>query len=323
MTSKPKTFWLPHAVDTSLFKPRGDRTIDILFTGTVNGTYPLRQAIVDKLSSDPRATIIPRPPEQPPGLPRLFPCGEDYAKLLSSTKIHPTCCSVYGYVLAKHFEIAASGALLMTNWCADLSPLGFENNINYVKIVKGTVKDKIKYFLKNDKEREEITNNAVKLINSKHSLQKRAEQLYDIFKEMSNLSKPKVLYLTANRDNRIAQLFTPLQNTLSSTYNVTIDTRDTGYTFLRQYTKDFLANKVTLEPINVSNNYDLIYTDAPFMFLHKDWSKIEQTKGVLFEDMHGQLVNTLLKRAYELNTDFITYRYRTPYLNYTLRTRNG
>jgi hypothetical protein len=317
--SNVKTFWLPHSVDTSLFKPRGERTIDILHTGTVNKNYPLRQVIIAKLFNDPRAKIIPRPRELAPFQPRPWPCGEDYAKLLSSAKIHPTCTSIYGYVLAKHFEIAASGTLLMTDWCNDLSFLGFEHGKNYVKIVKGNVKDKINYFLKNDKEREEITANAVAMIYANHNVQKRAEQLYNIFKEITNLSQPKVLFLTVDRSNRIAQLFTPLQTALHNTYKCDIDTRHTSYTFLRQYADDFLAGKVSPEPINISSDYDLVYTDAPFMFLHKEWSKIGQTKGILLEDLHGTIPKEMLRRASKLGVDFITYRYQTSYQQHPSR----
>ncbi len=69
--------------------------------------------------------------------------GDKWAKALSEYACCLTDCSKYGYLLAKHLEIPASGSLLLTNSCKELTDAGFISGINYINVTEDNYKDVI------------------------------------------------------------------------------------------------------------------------------------------------------------------------------------
>ena len=102
------------------------------------------------------------------------------------------------------------------------------------------------------------------------------------------------MWLTVDRSQRVAQLFTPLQEAVARLADVKFVIRD-------EWTIEQLraeAFKPMLDPVE-ANEYDLIFSDAVFAFPTEQWDKILTRKAVLMEDQHGPLVKQYITNATE------------------------
>jgi spore maturation protein CgeB len=83
-------------------------------------------------------------------------------------------------MIAKYFEIIASGTLLIANTIPELKMAGFEPNVNYVELdwncSKNDIIELVEYYLNNDEEREMIIKNALEL-SKNHTPEIRAKQI--------------------------------------------------------------------------------------------------------------------------------------------------
>jgi hypothetical protein len=86
--------------------------------------------------------------------------GDAYAIKLSEYVCCLTDCSIYGYLLAKHFEIPASGSLLLTNTCYDLQLAGFKKDEHYVEINEEIYLDVIEDVLNSPEKYQHIADKA-------------------------------------------------------------------------------------------------------------------------------------------------------------------
>jgi hypothetical protein len=168
-------FWFPHCASSEIFYPR-KKTIDVLFTGTVGGCYELRDKIVLALKDKPYFKRIKRRINRE----MAYPYGMDYGELLGSAKISFATSSTYKYMIAKYFEIIASGTLLIANTIPELKMAGFEPNVNYVELdwncSKNDIIELVEYYLNHDEEREMIIKNALEL-SKNHTPEIRAKQI--------------------------------------------------------------------------------------------------------------------------------------------------
>ena len=145
-----------------------------LLSGSLNNdVYPLRSLIVNKHHVD----IEHKPPTY---------VGDDYAKLLHSYFCCVTSASIFNYVLAKYFEIAATGSLLLANETKDSKRLGFIPNKHYIPITKDNVFTKIEQCLENPANYNTIRREGMEFVRKNHSVVNRIEQLKRIFDELFN-----------------------------------------------------------------------------------------------------------------------------------------
>jgi hypothetical protein len=167
--------WLPFAVNTDMFKPRGyERTISVIQVGTCNERhYPLRVRLKKELNGWEEYTFVPRPGETI-NHAKKWPIRGDYAKLLAQARIAVTCGSKYDAAVQKYFEIPACGTVLMSNWFKDLETLGFENGKNIVAY-GGDVKTQLGLMLRNPDRLEKIGKAGRQLMLEKHTLKARAK----------------------------------------------------------------------------------------------------------------------------------------------------
>lgn len=116
-----------------------------------------------------------------------FIYGERYMKKLNQYLVCFTCdaCPQRPYLVAKHFEIAASGALLLAGNPSTktyFAKLGFIDGVHYISTTMGNINDKIAYVLdpQNREEIDRIRLNGYEYAKAKHYYQNRAEYLNNI-----------------------------------------------------------------------------------------------------------------------------------------------
>lgn len=154
------------SVNPKDFLKRKEKNIDVLMLGAMSGFYPNRQYFLDNLIKIKKFNFMYK---KHPGY--LFKkdiklksnIGRNYFKLLSKSKIFITCSTKFNIPIAKVWEIMASGNLLMIDKINNLKLVKLKSNKNYVEISRNNFLKKIKYYLKNDKQREKIISNGRKL----------------------------------------------------------------------------------------------------------------------------------------------------------------
>ena len=146
--------------------------IRCLLSGSLNqSVYPLRTFIVNNR----HAAVDYRGPTY---------TGANYVKLLHSYFCCVTSSSVFNYVLAKYFEIPATGSLLLANVTEDSKRLGFIPYKHYIPITKDNVFTKITQCLKNPEEYTNIRREGMKFVRKNHSIVNRIKQLKKIFDKL-------------------------------------------------------------------------------------------------------------------------------------------
>lgn len=107
---------IPHSANENIYKDYEEEKIyDVLFTGaTGNKHYPFRTRLKrltnSKLKSLFNCKVLDHPGGNRNKTKGLM--GEDYAKLINSSKITLTCSSAYKYRLGKYVEIPMCGSIL-------------------------------------------------------------------------------------------------------------------------------------------------------------------------------------------------------------------
>jgi hypothetical protein len=88
------------------------------------------------------------------------------------------------YVIAKYFEIPASGCLLLGTYGTDLKLFGFKDGINFIQVNKDNFFDKLQYIINNPKEYTDIRKAGRDLVFSRHTVDHRLETLINTIEEI-------------------------------------------------------------------------------------------------------------------------------------------
>lgn len=168
-----KIYWLPFSVSTEKYKKLNvEKEYDIMSTFLIKDElYPNRSKLHEFIKNLNYKTFIDKV------------IHDEYIDKINKSKIFITSNNVYNSLNMKYTEVMSCGTLLMANEPEDLKDVGFENEKHLI-IYKDFVdlKNKIDYFLKNDKEREEIALNGMKLVHEKHSNNSRIKEMMEIIK---------------------------------------------------------------------------------------------------------------------------------------------
>ena len=93
--------------------------------------------------------------------------------------MYPFGCSIWKYALPKFFEAMACRTLVLSDSPAGAGALHFEPGVNFVEISLEDYREKVDYYLENEKERERIVDNAFKMVHRYHTCEIRARELLD------------------------------------------------------------------------------------------------------------------------------------------------
>ena len=107
--------------------------------------------------------------------------GRGYAQKINRHRAGFTDSLIYKYVVAKYFEIPATGALLFADDAVSgpLRELGFMENRHYLSVSKENLEERIQYVLdgRNHEELDEIRRRGQKLVWERHKTSDRARQI--------------------------------------------------------------------------------------------------------------------------------------------------
>jgi len=166
-----KVFFLPFSVDLGTYKNMGlERTIDAMAVYTTNNyVYPNRRKIQTLIGKMKIVSFIRKV------------VHEGYVRKLNESKIFIINNNINKRLSMKYTEAMVCGALVLADEPEDLAAQGFKNNEHLV-LYEGLedLKLKIKYYLKNDTERNRIAKNGMKFVRKNHSCATRVEQFTKI-----------------------------------------------------------------------------------------------------------------------------------------------
>lgn len=171
-----RMFVWPNFVDPQIFKDFGlPKTIPILFTGSQASHYPWRNAAHRVLS--PYFTHAQTPHfgwfETAAEKSRGMPAGEQYARLINSSRVAPTCGSVAMEVVRKHFEIPACRTCLITQRNPMLETAGFVDGTNCIFAEESDMLDRVRSLLLQPDECERIAIAGQRLVAMNHTASQR------------------------------------------------------------------------------------------------------------------------------------------------------
>ena len=182
--------WLPHSVNPKVFKDNGTRSFDVISSGhRYPSDYPLRALIYRYLHHNGDKITFSMPCHPQMTMNKRISRNScmirgNYARFLASGKLFAFGSSNRNYPVAKYVEGMASGSLVLAPKPEDADELGFVDGKNFVEINKNNFVEKIRYYLKNEEERQNIVNNASKLVLEHHTTEKRTTQLINFLHEL-------------------------------------------------------------------------------------------------------------------------------------------
>lgn len=179
-----KVVWIPHSASPDFMLDYNQSPENrILLSGAISRHYPLRLHMENLCARDPDAIAhLPHP-----GYNRRYEyretgkVGRGYALQINKYRAAFTDSLTFKYVVAKHFEIPATGTLLFADNLVHepLGKLGFKENEHYVSASKENLEAKIRYVRdeKNHAELDEIRKRGQALVWQKHKTSDRARQI--------------------------------------------------------------------------------------------------------------------------------------------------
>ena len=182
--SHAKVVWVPHAASPDFMVGFNEHAENSIFlSGAINDYYPMREQM-KQLAQQRLYSIVY---QSHPG----YHCSHDYnnsqnvgrgfAKKINRYRAAFTDSLKYGYVLAKYFEIPATGALLLADdtVAPQLRLLGFEENVHYLPVSSRNLEKQIRFVLneKNHDRLDEIRRNGQTLVWERHRTSDRAKQI--------------------------------------------------------------------------------------------------------------------------------------------------
>lgn len=175
-----KLRWLPNHAYTGEFKDYGlKKDINFLLMGALHErVYPLRTRIAREMAGIKGFVHHGHPGyrDYAPSEENVKLVGEAYAREINRAKIFFTDDSVFGYPIAKYFEVPACNTLLLASGSQELRDLGFIDGETFVEINEHSYKQKAFYFLEHEKERLQIARRGYELVKERHTTAIRARQ---------------------------------------------------------------------------------------------------------------------------------------------------
>lgn len=179
--------WIPHAASPDfLLESNESPEAAVFLSGAVNEHYPLRQALLRLYEAGRHAVVY----HEHPG----YHCSYDYDRDANvgrsyAARIHRylagfTDCLTFRYTVAKHFEIPATGALLLADGAVsgDLARLGFEAGVQYVPVCAEDLEERLAYVLeaRNREEINAIRRRGQELVQARHTTRHRSRRIDEV-----------------------------------------------------------------------------------------------------------------------------------------------
>lgn len=179
--------WLPHSAspDFALAANSAPRN-ELFLSGAISEVYPLRERL-NALRESGRKEIVR---DEHPGYHCQYDYGGDrrvgraFARRIWEHRAAFTDCSVYRYAVAKHFEIPATGALLVADVAIEepLRQLGFLPGVHYFPVSGENLEERLSSLSceEHQAESDRIRQNGQELVLARHRTSDRAKLINDL-----------------------------------------------------------------------------------------------------------------------------------------------
>ncbi|PDS75097.1 glycosyltransferase [Rhizobium sp. L43] len=177
---KENLFVWPNFIDPEVYHDYGQqKVIPVTLTGQVYGLYPWRQTVFPMIRDRYPCLVSPQHAYESKLTSQIL-SGEAYARALNASLIVPTCGTMGGEVVRKHFEIPGAKACLVTERTAAVEAAGFVDMENCVFVDGHNVVERLDYLFAHPDEIQRITTAGHSLIHSRHTVNHRP-QIYQWF----------------------------------------------------------------------------------------------------------------------------------------------
>ena len=202
IANRKRVVWAPHSASPLFMLGFNDRAENSIFlSGAISNAYPLRQQMKKLCGNPAYQSMAEDRVRKPEGIYSIvyhphpgYYCGYDYerdprvgkgyAQKINRHRAGFTDALVYKYLVGKHFEIPATGALLLAERAVSnaLWDLGFVEDVHYVSVSSEDMEEKIVYVLNeaNHPELDQIRRAGQKLVWEKHTTSNRAKLIDDV-----------------------------------------------------------------------------------------------------------------------------------------------
>ncbi|ANL69242.1 glycosyltransferase/tetratricopeptide repeat domain-containing protein (plasmid) [Rhizobium phaseoli] len=177
---KDNLFVWPNFIDPEVYRDYGQqKIIPVTLTGQAYGLYPWRQTIFPIFRDRYPCLVSPQHAYESKLASQLL-SGEAYARALNASLVAPTCGTMGGEIVRKHFEIPGAKSCLVTERTAAVEAAGFVDMENCVFVDSSNAVEKLDYLFAHPDDIRRITAAGYSLVHSRHTLTHRP-QIYQWF----------------------------------------------------------------------------------------------------------------------------------------------
>jgi hypothetical protein len=173
--------WVPHSASPDFLVPYNSHPANSIFvSGAAGAFYPLREQMWVLHGQRANGLVCQGHPGYYTGYDHEHDgdVGRGYAMKINSYRAAFTDSSIYRYVVAKYFEIPATGALLLADDSVSgpLRQLGFVEYEHYLPVAENNLEERIRFVLaeRNHDQLDEMRSRAQQLVLARHQTFDRA-----------------------------------------------------------------------------------------------------------------------------------------------------
>ncbi len=182
-----RVVWLPHSASPDFALAANSTPRNELFlSGAISNAYPLRQRLNALMESGCKEIVR----HEHPGYHCQYDYADDgrvgraFARRIWEHRAAFTDCLVFRYAVAKHFEIPATGALLVADaaLAEPLKELGFLPGVHYFPVSDADLEERVRYLFGEEPQAEldRIRQNGQALVLARHRTSHRARLINDL-----------------------------------------------------------------------------------------------------------------------------------------------
>lgn len=179
-----KVVWVPHSASPDFMIPYNPHPENSIFVSGAAGIYyPLREQLKALQAKDSYSLVFHPHPGYYTGYDyeNDEAIGRGFARKINQYRAAFTDSSIFNYVVAKYFEIPATGSLLLAGDAVkdQLAQLGFVENEHYLPVSAENLEERVAFVLdvKNHDEVDQIRSRAQQLVWERHKTIDRARQI--------------------------------------------------------------------------------------------------------------------------------------------------
>ena len=198
----------PRAMSPIIYRDYGlEKVYDVTLLGALHpeGFYPLRNRMhrVFAAQSELRYFYQQHPGYRYTGCEHAL-VGDRYARVINQSRIFATCTSVYRIPIMKVYEALACRSLLLSNAPCGAEFLGLVDGDTFAAVDEHNFLAKARWYLANPDELARVSSNGMHLFQTRHTVDKRAEEFREILSSLLEGREPGSYAALFTREQAVA-----------------------------------------------------------------------------------------------------------------------